>query len=175
MYKWRTGWGNAAPRLTFHVNSNTLPPKHKDPHGVHDHDLNITGKDINPFSEGKETQLYYGRGKTGVPGEKTAARPQNDANPEEGLGLHALGETSLTPTDLTQQRLELPVRGWHHLPKKNDYGMPIMDPWLSRHTNACKSAREMFTAILNESGTNMSGRTNVIILALVLCVREQQL
>ena len=37
---------------------------------------NFTGKDTNPFSEGQETQLYYGRGKTGVPGEKTAARVQ---------------------------------------------------------------------------------------------------
>ena len=29
MYKWRTGWWNAAPRLTFNVNSDTPPPKHK--------------------------------------------------------------------------------------------------------------------------------------------------
>ena len=48
--------------------------KTQDPREVHDHDRNITGKDTNPFSEGRETQLYYGRGKTGVPGEKTAAR-----------------------------------------------------------------------------------------------------
>ena len=46
----------------------------QDPREVHDHDRDITGKDTNPFSEGRETQLYYGRGKTGVPGEKTAAR-----------------------------------------------------------------------------------------------------
>ena len=50
--------------------------KTQDPREVHDHDRNITGKDTNPFSEGRETQLYYGRGKTGVPGEKTAARAQ---------------------------------------------------------------------------------------------------
>ena len=48
--------------------------KTQDPREVHDHDRNITGKDTNPFSEGRETQLYYGRGKTGVPGEKTVAR-----------------------------------------------------------------------------------------------------
>ena len=56
--------------------------KTQDPREVHDHDRNITGKDTNPFSEGRETQLYYGRGKTGVPGEKTAAARLNDANPE---------------------------------------------------------------------------------------------
>ena len=48
--------------------------KTQDPREVHDHNRNITGKDTNPFSEGRESQLYYGRGKTGVPGEKTAER-----------------------------------------------------------------------------------------------------
>ena len=33
--------------------------KTQDPREVHDHDRNITGKDTNPFSEGRETQLYY--------------------------------------------------------------------------------------------------------------------
>ena len=46
--------------------------KTQDPREVHDHDRNITRKDTNPFSEGRETQLYYGRGKIGVPEEKTA-------------------------------------------------------------------------------------------------------
>ena len=32
--------------------------KTQDPREVHDHDRNITGKDTNPFSEGRETQLY---------------------------------------------------------------------------------------------------------------------
>ena len=41
--------------------------KTQDPREVHDHDRDITRKDTNPFSEGRETQLYYGRGKTGVP------------------------------------------------------------------------------------------------------------
>ena len=50
--------------------------KTQDPREVHDHDRDITGKDTIPFSEGRETQLYYGTGKTGVPGEKTAARAQ---------------------------------------------------------------------------------------------------
>ena len=51
--------------------------KTQDPREVHDHDRDITAKDTtNPFSEGRKTQLYYGRGKTGVPGEKTAARTQ---------------------------------------------------------------------------------------------------
>ena len=57
--------------------------KTQDPREVHDHDRNITGKDTNPFSEGRETQLYYGRGKTGVPGEKINCRTRlKDANPE---------------------------------------------------------------------------------------------
>ena len=56
--------------------------KTQDPREVHDHDRNITGKDTNPFSEGRETQLYYGRGKTGVPGEKNCRTRLNDANPE---------------------------------------------------------------------------------------------
>ena len=56
--------------------------KTQDPREVHDHDRNITGKDTNPFSEGRETQLYYGRGKTGVPGEKNCRTRLKDANPE---------------------------------------------------------------------------------------------
>ena len=128
--------------------------KTQDPCEVHDHDRNITGKDTNPFSEGRETQLYYGRGKTGVPGEKTAAHGTrlNDANPEPRVrNIARPGGTATTPTNLTNNFKMLPDRGWHHLPKKNDIGMPIVDPWLSRYTNTSKSAREIFAAILNES------------------------
>ena len=65
---------NAAPRLAFHVNSDTLPPKHKDPREpeVHDHDQNITGKDINPFSQGlaKPSCIMAALGKTECPEKK---------------------------------------------------------------------------------------------------------
>ena len=68
---------------------------------VHDHDRNITGKDTNPFSEGRETQLYYGRGKTGVPGEKTAARAQMMQILNPGFRIARPGGTATTPTNLT--------------------------------------------------------------------------
>ena len=153
MYKWRTGRWNAASRLTFNVNSDTPPPKHK----IRVRSMTTTGTSLERipihswFSEGRETQLYYGRGKTGVPGEKTAAHGTrlNDANPERNIARP--GGTATTPTNLTNNFKMLPDRGWHHLPKKNDIGMPIVDPRLSRYTNTSKSAREIFAAILNES------------------------
>ena len=46
-----TGPWNAAPQLTFHVNSDTPLPKHKIRREVHDPDRHITEKDTNPFSE----------------------------------------------------------------------------------------------------------------------------
>ena len=80
----------------------TPATKTQDPREVHDHDQDITGKDTNPFSEGRETQLYYGRGKTGVPGEKTAARTQMMCKSRTpGSGLRARGGTATTPTNLT--------------------------------------------------------------------------
>ena len=75
--------------------------KTQDPREVHDHDRDITGKDTNPFSEGRETQLYYGRGKTGVPGEKTAARAQMMQIPNPGFRIARPGGTATTPTNLT--------------------------------------------------------------------------
>ena len=75
--------------------------KTQDPCEVHDHDRDITGKDTNLFSEGRETQLYYGRGKTGVPGEKTAARAQMIQILNPGFRIARPGGTATNPTNLT--------------------------------------------------------------------------
>ena len=101
MYKWRTGRWDAVLRLTIQANSATPPPKHKDPCEVHNHDRNITGKDTNPFSEGRETQLYYVRGKTVVPGEKTVTRAQwCESQTPFGIISRSGGTAIAQPTEL---------------------------------------------------------------------------
>ena len=57
--------------------------KTQDPREVHDHDRNITGKDTNPFSEGRETQLYLiWQRKNRSARRKNCRTRLNDANPE---------------------------------------------------------------------------------------------
>ena len=65
----------------------------------------VSPQHTNPFSEGHETQLYYDRGKSGVPREKTAARAQR-CESQTLFGITSRpGGKAITPTNLTTLRV----------------------------------------------------------------------
>ena len=150
MYKWRTGRWNAAPRLTFNVNSDTPPPKHK----IRVRSMTTTGTSLEriPIHSVKavEPSCIMAEEKPECPEKKLPHAPKWCKSRTPGSELRAPGEQPLPqPTYLTTLR----VARQRLAPSSEEewYRDAHRGPRTSRHTNASKSAWKIFTAILNES------------------------